>query len=148
MTDIVQSTYGHIASQIDVQGVYPTPAARIQTSGKIDLIAFALTPYQIQDWALRMASHPDTLEFCFAFDSFCKENQGTTLDSALIVFHCRVDRPCQIGVLEYSWNDGQPVAKPIDWQNPFWTNAYVRLAAELTQRMVRGSEVPCMKLST
>ena len=133
METLIQSYCDHIASTIDEEGIYPTPAIAKQADDTLTLYAMAVSPKHIFATMLTNGLDHNIVEQIFAIDTYTKDGQGTTLDSCLILFHAVRGQPARIGVLEYSWNAGQPITKPPDWNNPFWINMYKFLADDLTK---------------
>lgn len=75
-------------------------------------------------------------EVLFGFDCFTRPGQGTSLPSAVIVFHLRAGEPPRIGVMEYVGN----TTFPVDWNNTFWNQHYVALAARVTGMLRKPGE--------
>jgi len=122
-----------IPNWMNEQGVYPTPAIIRLNDEKLEFAAMAIEVPEVIPYAIKTCKRPEVAELIVALDTFTQPGQGTTLDSCLILFHLVRGQPTQIGVLEYSWNGGEPVTKPADWDNAFWRGAYAPLARELTE---------------
>lgn len=133
MENILETYCKYAASLIDEEGIYPTPAVAKNADDTLNLYAMAVNPPQIVMIMLGNSKKPEIVEQIFAFDTYTQEGQGTTLDSCLILFHVSRGQTARVGVMEYSWNGGSPITKPVDWSNPFWTNTYQRLADDLTK---------------
>lgn len=135
MTDqeLTQFYYESVRDHIDEKGIWPTPALARLVDDSLEFYAMAVDkPDIIIGYAIKNALRPEVTEQIVALDTYCLPNQGTTLDSCLIVFHMRRGQPARVGVLEYSWNDGEPITKDIAWDNPFWPQKYQPLATKLT----------------
>lgn len=118
---------------IDEQGLYPMVGASEDERGEMTLYALAVTPAKIFDMAFGFARNPQIAEFFVSLDAFTQPDQGTDLDSVLCVFHMLRGMAARVGVMEYSWNEGQPITKPICWQNVFWQTSYADLLNKLTE---------------
>lgn len=127
--DMLTTYTDMLTSSIDERGIYPMPAIAIEKTGKSNLMSFMTTPEEMLNEILNR-SHELT-EYVIGFDSYTKEGQGTTLDSAVIIFHIRRDAPPRIGVFEYSYNNGAPLTRPVNWENEFWTTAYAPLVEKM-----------------
>ncbi|MCL4295754.1 MAG: hypothetical protein KJ077_08505 [Anaerolineae bacterium] len=130
MSDIIESYCKQVADSVDENGVYPTPMVA-RTGKGIEFFAMMVEGPVIIAHAFKNCQRVEVLEQVVALDTYTQPGQGTELDSCLIIFHLRRGEPVRIGVLEYSWNNGKPVTKPVNWDNAFWNKQYSRLAADL-----------------
>lgn len=128
---LIETYCGMVADAIDQQGVYPTPM--LAHGEKLDVYAMAVDARLIIAKAFENCRRPEIVEQIVGLDTYTLGGQGTTLDSCVIIFHLRRGEPTRIGVLEYSWNGGEPITKPVDWENGYWTTQYAKLAAALTE---------------
>lgn len=133
MNDFIQSYFDHVKSQIEEEGIYPTPAISKDAEGGITLYAMAVGTEQIIGTMLLNADDKSIVEQIFALDCYTQDGQGTSLDSCLIAFHIERGKQGRVGVFEYSWNNGEPVTKPVNWNNEFWNKEYENLAKDLTR---------------
>lgn len=133
MENLIEEYRKYAISVMDEEGIYPTPAIAKDRDGKITVYAMAVEPSGIVATMLRNGGDLTIDEQIFAFDTYTKDGQGTTLDSCLILFHATRGKPARIGVLEYSWNEGAPISKQPEWHNPFWKKQYQKLADDLTK---------------
>lgn len=133
MDDLIQNFSEYAISIMDEQGIYPTPAIAKHVDGKLSIYAMAVDANQIISRALNNGYDAQITEQIFSLDTYTKEGQFTTLDSCLIMFHAVRGKPARIGVLEYSWNNGNPVSKPVNWDNPFWNETYKGIAEAITR---------------
>jgi len=118
---------------INEQGVYPIPAIIRLNDDKLEFAALAIEGPEVIPYTFKTCKRPEVAELIVALDTYTQPGQGTTLDSCLILFHLVRGQPARVGVLEYSWNSGQPITKPTVWDNAFWCNAYKSLAKELAK---------------
>uniref|UniRef100_A0A6M3IXT3 Uncharacterized protein n=1 Tax=viral metagenome TaxID=1070528 RepID=A0A6M3IXT3_9ZZZZ len=121
--------------QIDEEGIYPTPGVIVRANGKTELLANAMDGNGVVRNALKKCREPGVIEQIATFDCFCKEDQGTTLDSCLCIIHAKLDEPAKLGILEYSWNNGNPITKLINWENKFWNESNKGLLDKFTKLM-------------
>lgn len=131
--DLIEMYCNDIPGHIDAEGIYPTPALIRLDTDKLEVCALAIEANPIIEFAFRNACRPDVAEQIVALDTYTQPGQGTELDSCLILFHMQRGQPARVGVLEYSWNNGQPVTKPVVWDNAHWCKAYEKLATRLTR---------------
>lgn len=125
-------------SSIYENGIFPCPAIIVKEGNNIiNIIANAIPPQVIINNALIQSQLKDVIELIFSIDCYTKPNQGTELDSALVIFHCKVNQPALLGIMEYSYNNGSSITKPINWENKFWINAYQGIINKLTELMKR-----------
>lgn len=129
MNDLIQIYCDYVKDNIDEKGVFPTPMMA-RTSGRVEFYAMMVVGAAIINKAFVNCARPEIVEQIVGLDSYTAPDQGTTFDSAVILFYLRRGEPTRIGVLEYSWNEGQPIAKPIDWDNAFWNKQYKMLAKQ------------------
>jgi hypothetical protein len=122
---------------MDEKGIYPTPMAVKVKGDRLELHALALPPDQVVIHAFQVCKRRDVGEQVFALDTYCKPGQGTTLDSCLVIFHLKRGAATTIGVMEYSWNGGQPIIKEVNWDNSFWNRKYADLAGRLSAAFPR-----------
>lgn len=136
-TDVLSKFIKTIPGCIDEQGIYPTPAIIRRNDGTLEIFAMAIEAKQIIQAAFANCLRAEIEEQIIALDSYCLPDQFTTLDSCLILFHLVRGQPARVGVLEYSWNRGDPITKEPVWDNPFWTTAYEALAKKLSEAFPR-----------
>lgn len=130
MSDLNERYCKTVADAIDGEGVYPTPmVARV--GDKVEFYAMMVDGPVVIAQAFQNCKRPEVVEQVVGLDTYNLPGQETELDSCVILFHLRRGEPVRIGVLEYSWNDGQPITKPVEWNNTFWNEQYSRLAADL-----------------
>lgn len=134
MDDLIKQYCEYVHPLIDEEGIYPTPGIVKNADDTLSIYAMATQAPEIIMLMFSNSRKPEIVEQIFALDTFTKEGQGTTLDSCLILFHVARDEQARVGVMEYSWNAGQPLSKAVDWNNPFWTKTYARLANDLTRK--------------
>lgn len=135
-------TLEHLAKTgIDENGIFPTPAISMNKAGEYSVYANACSPSEILNFSMSISSQPDVIEQIVAIDTYTKEGQGTTMDSCLILFHNRKGQPTRVGVLEYSWNKGNPITKPINWENEFWNEKYKGLAELFSRKIAKAKDV-------
>lgn len=121
------------SQEIDEEGIYPQPGASENGLGELSLYALAIPPAQIIEMAFDFFCRDlEVVEFFVSLDTFTRSGQGTELDSALNIFHVKRGEPARVGVMEYSWQKGQPITKPICWENKFWQSTYSDLLKALT----------------
>ena len=116
---------------IEKEGIKIAPAMSIDKQGKKSLYAFDIGAGQIINWAFTFCANIEVQSFFIAFDTYTKPDQGTELDSALLIF-CVERKNGQIGVMEYSWNKGSSITKPTCWNNSYWQAT----CSDLLKRMV------------
>ena len=117
---------------IDSDGVYPTPGGFRRRDGQLEMVSFACSANEVLQCAVEKARSGQMEEMVILMDQFTKPGQGTTLDSALIVFHRNRAGVARIGVLEYSHNEGgEPTVLTLDWNNAFWTGTYAKVLERL-----------------
>jgi hypothetical protein len=120
---------------IGENGVYPTPGL-VRTDTGIELFSFMVNAPDIVRTAMEKCLLPNTQEIIIGLDTWTKPDQGTELDSCLIIFHITRSAPTRIGVYEYSWGNGSPVIKNhVNWDNEFWNARYRDLAEKFTNRI-------------
>ena len=130
--ELVQQVLSLAVRSIEENGVYPTPAGFRKRDGQLELYSFACSGTEALQRAVKRAQSGELEELVLLVDQFTKPDQGTTLDSALIVFHRNLAGVARIGVLEYSYNDGKdPVVLPLNWNNAFWASAYAKVLQRL-----------------
>jgi len=128
----ILTTYTNmLTSSIDETGIYPMPAIAIEKTGESNLMSFITSPEEMLKEILNR-SH-ELAEYIVGIDSYTEDGQGTTLDSAVIICHIRRDAPPRIGGFEYSYNDGSPITKPVNWENEFWNAAYASLVKTMDE---------------
>lgn len=131
--ELIDTYVQMLTDSISAEGVYPMPA--IIAGEQLAFLSFACLPQHMLAEIKARILNDNNNEVVFGFDSYTREEQGTTLDSAVIIFHVRSDDESsvksRIGVWEYSWNGGVPITKPINWQNEWWNTAYAALLQEL-----------------
>ena len=133
MSNLLEDYLKMIPAQIDEKGIYPTPTLVRRADDMVEYFAMAVEAHLIIQAAFATCLRPEVVEQIVALDCYTKPSQGTTLDSCLILFHLVRGQPARVGVLEYSWNGGEPIVKPPVWDNPFWTAAYKCLANDLSE---------------
>lgn len=113
-------------SSIDERGIFPAPGFLNKTGGKCDILALMAHPDDIVDLAWNNWMNQEVIEQIISLDFHTKPEHGTELDSVLIIFHFRRNEPapCRLGIMEYSWNKGQPVTRPVNWENAFWKGVF------------------------
>lgn len=143
--ELIQSYCEYASGLIDEEGIYPTPAIAKNSDGTVSIYAMAVNASRIAMTMLANSKKPEIVEQIFAFDTYTKEGQGTNLDSCLIIFHVAREQPARVGVMEYSWNAGSPITKPVDWENAFWRAQYRYLSDDLTRLFCgekKGATIP------
>jgi len=58
-------------------------------------------------------------EFIFALDVHIRAGAADSLDSALVIFNGRRGKKPRKGMLQYSWNNGDPITKKTVWDGEF-----------------------------
>jgi hypothetical protein len=130
--ELVQQVLSLAVRSIEANGVFPTPAGFRKRDGQLEIYSFACDGSEALQRAVERARSGELEELVLLVDQYTKPGQGTSLDSALIVFHRNLGGTARIGVLEYSHNEGgEPTVLPLDWNNAFWTNAYAKVLAKL-----------------
>lgn len=126
--ELVDTYIQMLADTLDAEGIYPMPAV---VSGKQNAFyMYDCSPqHMLDDIQVLMGEHLS--EIIFGLDSYTAEGQGTTLDSAVIIFHLQRAGTSRIGVWEYSWNEGQPVTYPVNWENAWWRDVYAKMLTML-----------------
>jgi hypothetical protein len=124
-----------IVDLINEEGVYPMPGIYETKTGKIEILSFACSAQEMLNAVERRCERGDVSEFVIGLDTYNRPGQGTTLDSSVIIFHVSKDLGASVGVLEYSWNNGEPKHKAIDWENYFWMYQYSALATSLVDKL-------------
>lgn len=109
---------------ITERGIFPAPGLLNKANGKCDVLALILQPDDILDFAYTNWLNCETIEQIISLDFYAKPNTGTELDSVLIIFYFRRNEPVMLGVMEYSWNDSNPIIKPVNWENAFWKKVF------------------------
>jgi hypothetical protein len=111
----------YITIAVDAEGIHPLPAWIITADDQRDILAVAMpTSDAVGHVLAHTARTADWQALLFGIDVFCKENQGTTLDSALVLVCVQRGLQPRVGVIEYSWNGGYPTVLPVNWDNQFW----------------------------
>lgn len=122
---------------IDESGFYPTPGITVQRDGTMVFLANAIDGDSIIPNAIRTAQQDkDVVEMVVAVDVRIKF--GAEFPDALMVFHCRENQETRRGLISYSWNGGNPIIKPIEWNPGGLIDSDKRVIDRLTEVMKRS----------
>jgi hypothetical protein len=137
--ELIDTYVQMLTDTITAEGVYPMPA--IIAGEQLTFLSYDCLPQHMLAEIQSRILHDNVNEVVFGFDAYTREGQGTTFDSAVIIFHVRsADESSvksRIGVWEYSWNGGDPITKPINWENPWWRDVYAAMLAML-DKSIKG----------
>lgn len=139
-TKLMENYLKAIPVSIDENGIYPAPAAMEKEEGATTLYSMACGGQEIIERALSLSREPDTVEVIVALD--CLSNPGQfELDSFLTIFHIAHGRKTRVGIIEYSYNEGDPIVKDVDWQNDFFISHYEPLCEEMDKAIGGDNDI-------
>lgn len=124
---------------IDEHGIFPYPAYLKKEEGNNCFMALMLSPDDVFVDAMIKANNDNNLEYIFSLDSHIDKNLGMALDSALIIFHLVRNQPTRLGILKYSWNGGNVLTRPVDWNNEHYLKIYKEFIDKFTLSMSKYS---------
>lgn len=106
---------------IDHTGIYPGHAWIIREDGQSEMVALAMPAHNAVVRSVDMARQGGPWQVLLTgIDVMCMPDHGTTMDSAWILLCARPGQEPKVGVIEYSYNGGNPIIKPVNWENQFW----------------------------
>lgn len=132
-----------LQAAIDQNGIYPGPAWIVKEDGKREIMALAMPASEAVQAAINRTRQAEGWQVLLAgYDVNCAPGQGTTLDSAWILLCAQRGREPRVGVIEYSYNEGAPISRPVNWENRFWQGQMERLG--VLQKLRRLTGLPVM----
>lgn len=131
-TDILVNYIKMLEDIIDAEGVYPMPGSLEHEDGDLTLVSFATNAETMLGAIQYRCRKKPLTRALIGMDTWCKPNQGTTLDSCVIIFDITRGN-ANLGVLEYTWDDdcGNAIVAPVNWDNAHWQIAYKTLLADM-----------------